>query len=302
MFTDDVATFVQYAKELRSDFGPPTAKTLFLVSPDNFTRATESASDNTYMSEASAYDATAAQRAHLQLQSDLSEHVPTICFAGRSNTPDALFPNNVFATSHDRLIVGHMLHPVRQKEAERHDIRQFFQVTLGYQEHDLSQQPEACELTGALVIDRARGIGWCGLSSRCSKEGARLMHEAFGLRATLFFELNKGEYHTNVVLAILAGRAAIVCPNGITNSEVVSALDALYPHVVHCTPEEHAAFVGNSISVSPDTVWMSQHAADTLRTSEKQRLTEAGFALKSVDLAAIEVAGGSLRCCIGEIY
>ena len=38
------------------------------------------------------------------------------------------------------------------------------------------------------------------------------MHEAFGLRATLMFDLAPGEYHTNVVLAVLAGRAALVCP------------------------------------------------------------------------------------------
>src|SRR3546814_7318893 len=105
-----------------------------------------------------------------------------------------------------------MLHPVRRREAARDDIRAFFRDVLGYAETDLSGQPHPCELTGALVIDRARGLGFCGLSERCDEAGARLMHDAFGLRATLLFDLAPGEYHTNVVLAGLSGRAALVCP------------------------------------------------------------------------------------------
>ena len=98
---------------------------------------------------------------------------------------------------------------------------------LDYAEIDLSTQPHPCELTGALVIDRARGLGFCGLSERCDEAGARLMHEAFGLRATLLFDLAPGEYHTNVVLAVLAGRAAIVCPDGFADPAVVDAIAAL---------------------------------------------------------------------------
>jgi N-dimethylarginine dimethylaminohydrolase len=31
-------------------------------------------------------------------------------------------------------------------------------------------------------------------------------------------------------------------------------------------------------------------------------LADYGFAIGSVDLSEIEKAGGSLRCCVGEIY
>src|SRR3546814_11395097 len=114
-----------------------------------------------------------------------------------------------------------MRHPVRRREAARDDIRAFFRDVLGYAETDLSGQPHPCELTGALVIDRARGLGFCGLSERCDEAGARLMHDAFGLRATLLFDLAPGEYHTNVVLAVLSGRAALVCPGGFADQAAV---------------------------------------------------------------------------------
>ena len=45
------------------------------------------------------------------------------------------------------------------------------------------------ELTGSLIIDRARGVGYCGLSERCDMAGARAMHQAFDLRLTFCFEL-----------------------------------------------------------------------------------------------------------------
>src|SRR5690606_19883847 len=125
-------------------------------------------------------------------------------------------------------IVGRMRHGVRRREALREDIRGFFRDVCGYREVDLSAQPHPCELTGALVIDRARGLGFCGLSERCDEAGARLMHEAFGLRATLLFELAPGEYHANVVLAVLAGRALVVAADGFADPRVVQALASLY--------------------------------------------------------------------------
>lgn len=301
--TRDIQKFVRFAETLNPDFGPCTPNSVFLISPDGFALAEQSASDNIYMAQASSFNQEAALAAHSRLLHAIAEYVPTVCFDGHPDTPDALFPNNVFGTAYGRSIIGRMFHPVRQQEASRKDIRQFFQTSLERTEIDLSSQTEPCELTGSLVIDRARGLGWCGLTERCSEEGARLMHEAFGLRATLCFDLSENEYHTNVVLAILAGRAAIVCPQGIQDQGVIDALHTLYgQHVTICTPEEHQAFVGNSISITPDTVWMSEKAAKTLRQSEVERLKNAGFDLKSVEMSALEVAGGSLRCCIGEIY
>ena len=202
-----------------------------------------------------------------------------------------------------RLVLGHMRHPVRQAERGREDIRGFFRDILGYEQVDLSTQPHPCELTGALVIDRARGIGWCGLSERCDEDGARLMHEAFGLRATLLFELAPGEYHANVILAVLAGRAALVCTGGFADPAVIETLSAIYgPHAIRLSATEHAAFAGNAIALGPDRVWMSTTARRALRASSYAALAAAGFLVGDVPLDAIEAAGGSLRCCVGELF
>lgn len=303
MITRDPQAFLALARTLPADAGPATARAVFLVSPDGFARADESARDNVYMAPAG-FDPAAALAEHRHLHQALSRRLPVVAFAGDAATPDALFPNNVFATAPGRVIVGRMRHPVRQREARRADIRGFFTDVLGYAETDLSVQPHACELTGSLVIDRARGIGFCGLSERCDVQGAALMHAAFGLRATLVFDLAPGEYHSNVVLAVLAGRAVLVCPDGLAEpGPALAVLEALYgPHVVTLSPAEKRAFAGNAISLAPDAVWMSQGAADGLAASSRAGLEQAGFEVCSVALPAIEAAGGSLRCCVGEIF
>ena len=303
MLTRDANAFLDFARGLDRDFGPATARAAFLVAPDGFALAEQSAADNRYMAGVAAFDAARASAQHRDLHRAFSAVVPTVCFAGDPGTPDALFPNNVFATAAGRYVVGRMRHPVRQREAAREDIRGFFGGVLDYAEIDLSTQDHPCELTGALVIDRARGLGFCGLSERCDAEGARLMHEALGLRATLLFDLAPGEYHTNVVLAVLAGRAAVICPQGFADQAAVEAIAALYaPHVVRCTPAEHAAFVGNCIALSPDTVWMSAGAGRALGASARTVLAAAGFEVRTVELDAIEAGGGSLRCCVGELF
>lgn len=303
MITRDLQDFLRAARDAAPDFGAPTARAAFLVAPDGFRLAGESASDNRYMAGAAAFDASRAADEHRALHRALSDALPTICFAGDPEAPDGLFPNNVFATVPGRSLVGRMRHPVRQREARRRDIRAFFRDVLGYDEVDLSTQPHPCELTGAMVVDRARGLGFCGLSERCDEEGARLVHDAMGLRATLLFDLAPGEYHANVVLAVLAGRAVLVCPEGFADPAVPEAIAGLYaPHAIRLDAREQAAFAGNAIALGEGRAWMSRRAAGALAPASRAGLARAGFTLHSVGLDAIEAAGGSLRCCVGEIF
>lgn len=280
-----------------------TAEAAYLVSPANFSLAAESATDNAYMDLAQQPDPLAALAEHAELARRIAEDVPVITFPGDPQAMDGVFPNNAFATVPGRLIVGRMRHAVRQRETRRADIRAWFTRVLGRQVVDLSDGDFVAELTGSLVIDRARGIGYCGLSDRCDMAGAHAMHEAFGLRLTYCFRLADGEYHTNVVLAILAGRAAVIAESGFADAEDARAIASLYgEHVLWLSPEQKQAFAANVISLSPKRVWMSQRAADSLQTRQRAILHAAGFSIGSVALPEIEKAGGSLRCCVGELF
>ena len=282
---------------------PATARAAFMVTPLDFSLADESASDNRYMDLSARPDALRALAEHAQLARRLSEDVPVVSFPGDPEAMDGVFPNNAFASASGRLIVGRMRHPVRQRETARADIRRWFVDMLGTEVIDLSTRNLVAELTGSLVIDRARGIGFCGLGERCDMAGARAMHDAFGLRLTWCFELAAGEYHTNVVLAILAGRAALIAPSGFADEQTPRAIASLYPErTLWISAAQKEAFAANAICLSPDRVWMSTRARASLTTEQRELLDSWGFAIGSVDLGEIEKAGGSLRCCVGEVF
>ncbi|HWU77119.1 MAG TPA: arginine deiminase-related protein [Rhodanobacter sp.] len=281
-----------------------TARAAFLVAPAEFSLAAESARDNAYMDIGLAVDPLKALAQHAALARALRADVPVFTFPGDPATPDAIFPNNVFATAPGRLIVGRMRHPVRQREAGRADIRDFFGDVLGYDEIDLSGCTGlVAELTGSLIIDRARGVGYCGLSERCDMAGAQAMHEAFDLRLTYCFELAASEYHTNVVLTLLASRALIIAADGFADPAAAAAIAQAYAdRAIRLTPAQKQAFAANAISLCDERVWMSTRAAAALTREQRGTLAEYGFAVSTVELDEIEKAGGSLRCCVAEIY
>jgi hypothetical protein len=280
-----------------------TARAAFLISPAGSTLAAESAEDNRYMDLAQTIEAPLALIQHTELARRLRADIPIITFPGEPDCPDGMFPNNVFATAPGRFIVGRMRHAVRQREALRADVRGFFRDTLGYRMIDLSAESFVAELTGALVIDHARGIGYCGLSERCDLAGARAMHDAFGLRLTFCFELAPGEYHTNVVMTHLAGRAAILAADGFKDPEVPEAIaQVLGGRIAWLSRAQKNAFCGNAITLGPDRVWMSERAAEALESAQRTVIERSGFAIADVALGEIEKAGGSLRCCVAEIF
>lgn len=281
-----------------------TARAAYLVAPAEFSLAAESARDNRYMDMSLAVDPLRALAQHSALAQALRADCPVITFPGNPATPDAVFPNNVFGTAPGRLIIGRMRHAVRQREAERTDIRGFFGDVLGYDEIDLSGCDDlVAELTGSLIIDRARGVGYCGLSERCDLAGAHAMHKAFDLRLTFCFDLAESEYHTNVVLTLLASRAAIIAADGFRDPAVPQAIATAYrDRVVWLTPAQKQAFAGNAITLSDERVWMSACAAASLTDEQTRMLSDYGFTVGAVDLSEIEKAGGSLRCCVGEIF
>lgn len=303
LITEPTGFLAEFSTERYPLRGPATARGAFLVNPASDILAAESAQDNRYMDLARTPDPARALRQHAELARRLGADVPVVTFAGDPASPDGMFPNNVFATMRGCLIVGRMRHAIRQRETTRVDIRGFFRDVLGYRTIDLSRRNLVAELTGALVIDRGRGIGYCGLSERCDMAGARAMHDAFGLRLMFCFDLAAGEYHTNVVLAILAGRMAILTPGGFRDAAAADAiLHAYAGAAIVLSDAQKRAFAGNAIVLTPNRVWMSAAGAAALEPGQLMTLERSGFALGDVDLEEIEKSGGSLRCCVAEIF
>ncbi|MBK8285887.1 MAG: amidinotransferase [Ahniella sp.] len=302
IYRDPASWMARLALGVPADWGRAVPDQAFLVSPIGFRRADESARDNVYMAE-SGFDAERALTQHADLVAAVRGVLPATVFPGSAETPDAVFPNNVFASVPRRLIIGAMKHPVRQREAARTDLPAWFEAQFGASVQRLDAPGVVAELTGPLIIDRGRGLGFCGMSERVNEAGLAAMDEAFGLRAMYAFDLVPGEYHTNVVMSVLAGRALVLHRASVADPAAADAIASLYGDaVIWLSDEEKAAFAGNCIALSDRHVFLSARAYQSLAASTRQRFLDLRFELVPVALDEIEKAGGSLRCCIGEIY
>lgn len=283
---------------------PSAPAAALLVSPSGFEVCRESARDNRYMALDATVDLERAHAQHRGLVAKLGElAVPVLLFPGREGLADGIYPNNAFATIPGRFIVGSMRHPARQEEARREDVRGLFTGVFGYALEDLSSSGCVAELTGPLVIDRPRGLGFCGLTGRADEAGCRAMHAAFDLKLTFGFDLRPKEYHTNIVLAVLAGRACVIHAPSFADPDVPVAIARAYPdRTLFLTDEEKECFAGNCIAVSERDVLMSATAVHVLRDSTRSFFSGLDFRLHAVPVDEFEKGGGSLRCLIAEIF
>ena len=282
-----------------------TMKAAFMVSPVGFSLDKQTAQDNEYMQMDQQTDADLAVVQQMNLARKISDcGIPVMTFPGSEETPDAVFPNNAFATAHGhKYIIGAMLHENRQKETQRQDIRMFFDDLLGYKKHHIARDHAIAELTGVLVPDRARNIAFCGMTERVDDAGAQAMHAAFDLDLMFQFDLKAGEYHTNVVLSCLAGRACMIHADSFADPEVPQAIAEFYKgKTIFLTDAEKLAFAGNGITITDNDLFLSQTAFDALAQHSKDKLAQWGFTLHHVQVSELEKAGGSLRCMVGEIF
>ncbi len=275
-----------------------------VVTPAGFQISEESARDNRYMQVGSSVDQERALRQHQDVVTTLNRlGVPVLVFPGVVGLEDGVYPNNVFATIPRRLIIGSMRHEVRRAEAQRADIRELFTKSFGYEVVDLSLQSCVAELTGPLVLDRARGLGICGMTERVDEAGCELMSRAFQLRATWRVPLTSSEYHTNLVLAVLAGRGSVVYPQAFENDDVAAVLSELYDgRVLQLDEAEKESFAANCLAITARDVLMSATATDALRPQSRRQIEAWGFRVHSVAIDELEKGGGSLRCLIAEVF
>lgn len=280
-------------------------KAAFMVSPVGFSLNEQTAQDNEYMQMDESVDEKLAVFQQMQLARTLTDFgIPVVTFPGSEDTPDAVFPNNAFATNHNkRYIIGSMRYPNRQLETQRRDIRKFFGGVLGYEEYEIENHRAIAELTGVLVPDRGRNVGFIGMTERVDETGAVELDEGFQLDLTFQFDLAEGEYHTNVVMACLASEGCVIHKESFADPDVVQAIDDFYEgRILYISDEEKMAFCGNCISITDRDVLFSQTAFDTLSTASRKTLTNWGLDIHGVEVSELEKAGGSLRCMIGEIF
>ena len=298
-----------------------STKSVLMIRPHRFCLNPETAADNAFQRRADGDPGALSAAARCEFDTA----VATLRNAGVSvqvfddtsdpEKPDAVFPNNWISTHHDgRVALFPMYSPLRRHERRSdivEELRRRYRVTevIDYS----AFESEACYLegTGSLVLDHVNRIAYVSLSNRSTPKVIRRFAEDFGYEPVTFTSIGldgKPIYHTNVMMCIgtcfaLVGLSMI--PNESEKKQVRARLEASGREIVELRPEQVANFAGNAIELdngqSEKLLVLSVRAVATF--NKRQRTVLKRYVrLVPLKLPTIELAGGSARCMIAEIY
>jgi len=231
-----------------------------------------------------------------------------------ASAPDSVFPNNWFSThSGGRVAVYPMYSPSRQRE-RRSDILEMLKEEYRVQEiidySGLERDRIYLEGTGAMVVDHIDRVVYAARSNRTSPVALERFCAQFNYEPMLFDAVDpagRPVYHTNVLMCIgtefaMIGLSAITDPA--RRAQVRRRVEETGRTVIDLSPAQIGEFAGNAIELTGRNgrlLALSARAMRALKESQL-RVVEASATLVPVDVGAIELAGGSVRCMIAGVH
>lgn len=225
-------------------------------------------------------------------------------------TPDSIFPNNVFVTFSGKVFISQMYAKNRSREYKK--ILPQLKKIIAYNKAQVidfrNDEGKVLEGTGALVIDRWKGICYGSLSKRCNKEEFLKFAKNFNLKPIYFRSEDKGKdiYHTNVLMMV-GEKFAIIADNLIVENkeEVLKSLRDSGKEIISLKEDEFKNYAANAIELrgnDKNILVISKSAYDAL-TSEHKKIIEKYDEILAIDVKTIEkYGGGSIRCMIAENF
>ena len=301
----------------------PTQSTdsVLMVRPCRFYPNPETAADNAFQrrTEGDADELSTAARMEFDVavatlrNSGVCVHV----FDDTSDPakPDAVFPNNWISTHHDgRVALFPMYSPLRRRE-RRNDIvdelRKQYRVTEVIDYSIFESEASYLEGTGSLVLDHVNRIAYVSLSNRSTEKVIRRFAEDFGYEPVTFTSIGldgKPIYHTNVMMCIGTAFAMVgleMIPNKPERQKVRACLEKTEKEIVELSADQIANFAGNAIELhneGGEKLLVLSSRADHALTEDQRKRLRRHARLIPLELATIELGGGSARCMIATIH
>jgi len=288
-----------------------------LIRPHHFRPNPQTAADNTFQSETDhdvsreAYDACTRVAEALR-----AEGVRVHLFEDETSAhPDSVFPNNWFSThAGGRVAIYPMYAPNRRGE-RRADVIEMLKTEYRVQEvidySGLELDDLFLEGTGAMVLDHVSRIAYAVRSHRCDPVLVERFCTVFGYEPVVFDATDPDGvpiYHTNVMMCIgtdiaLIGLDGIV--GDVRREQIAQRIRDTGRTLVPLTAEQVASFAGNAIELrdhNGERILVMSETARRSLTEEQVQVISASCRILALDVAPIELAGGSARCMIAGIH
>lgn len=232
-------------------------------------------------------------------------------------TPDALFPNNWISTHNNGEIGVYPMKAENRRLERRDDVFSFLDQN-GFLIEDITDYSEAeeeeyyLEGTGAIVLDRANEIAYCGRSERAHEDVFIEFCEDFEFFPVLFdttSENGNSIYHTNVLMSITS-HFMVVCLDVIKSKsdkkEILSHAKRSCKEILSISEAQMNHFCGNVLEVKNERgeliLVMSTNAFTHFTKDQKSKI-EQTHQIIHTSLETIEqLGGGSARCMMAEIF
>lgn len=223
--------------------------------------------------------------------------------------PDAVFPNNWFSTHPDGTWIKYPMAAANRRPERREEICAW--LSKRYAKHiDYSESEHEgvfLEGTGSLVIDHTTRRVYASLSGRTDKALLMRWADAMNMQAFAFNTCYNGlpVYHTNVVMAILAGGISILCTKVIVDDSPAKLLVERGP-LIEVGVEAMLKLAANCIALSSaagDPVLLIGSGAWQALSARDRRLLESAHLVILAAIPTIEqIGGGGVRCMVAELF
>ena len=303
-----------------------TTSCILMVSPDSFGYNIQTAGSNSFQNKPEFNPDTLRKKALEEFKGmtkKLSvEGVDILVLSNDTeyDVPDAVFPNNWFATYEDgTVMLFPMLSENRRLERSKDTITEVMESSgfsikrfIDYSEYE--RQGLILEGTGSLVLDRKNNAVYAIESERTNSVLFERYCDEMKIPSgnRIFFHANDENgnpiYHTNVIMSVGDG-FAVICSECIEpgeRTEVLTKLRYSGLEVIDITYSQLKNFCGNILNVKnvqgESIIVLSASAMWNFEDHQIAALQKYGR-LVEVNINTIEsVGGGSARCMMAEIF
>jgi len=298
---------------------PQAPSAVVMIRPHHFCPNEETRQDNKFQTDESFDQQKIKFKAYQQVTVAIklleAEGISVHVFEDKTNeTPDSVFPNNWFSTHTGGQVAIYPMYAKNRRKERRSDIIDLLKAQYRVQDvidySGLEYDEIYLEGTGAMVLDHIERVAYAVRSNRTDSHVLERFCSHFNFEPMVFDAKDKSGisvYHTNVLMCIgsdfvMAGFAMMTDVK--RRTDIIQRFENAGKRLVYLTEEQINDFCGNALELQGEfgrILALSVKAFNAL-TPEQIEILEQSVKLVPLDVSAIELAGGSVRCMLAGIH
>jgi hypothetical protein len=298
---------------------PQAPNAVVMIRPHHFCPNEETKQDNSFQARdpfnKSQVKELAFQQVSTVAETLKSEGIVVHTFEDEGDkTPDSVFPNNWFSTHSGGQIAIYPMYAKSRRQERRTDIIELLKKQYRVQDvvdySGLEYDEIFLEGTGAMVLDHIERIAYAVRSKRADSHILERFCSHFNFEPMVFDAQDKtgvSVYHTNVLMCI-GSEFVMAGFDMMTDTkrcdEIIQRFENAGKQVIYLTEQQISSFCGNALELqgAAGRILALSTKAYSALTNDQISLLEQSVKLVPLDVSAIELAGGSVRCMLAGIH